>query len=103
MSTGYIVLLAVLAFIIVALAIAIIRGKADLLMIDYYFSPPEKREQYNVQRLRFLTGIALLLIFVSDWILLYFFNGGERACILSLIIIIALYKTLEHTWAKNNK
>ena len=34
MNTGYIVLLAVLAFIIVALAIAIIRGKADLLMID---------------------------------------------------------------------
>ena len=84
---------------IIILAIAIMLGKADLTMIDYYFSSPEKRAQYNVQRLRLLTGGTLIFIIALEWILPYF-TTADAASLIALIVVIALYKLLESTWAR---
>ena len=84
---------------IIILAIAIMLGKADLTMIDYYFSSPEKRAQYNVQRLRLLTGGTLIFIIALEWILPFVITA-DAASLIALIVVIALYKLLESTWTR---
>lgn len=99
MNTG--LLIAIIGTLaIVVLAIAIMLGKLDMAMIDYYFCSPEKRARYNVQRLRILTGGALILVVALDWALPFLFKVQDSTNLISLIIVVALYTLLERTWAR---
>ena len=99
MNTGLIIaIIATLA--IVVLAVAIMLGKIDSAMIDYYFSSPEKRARYNVQRMRFLTGGALILVVALEWALPFLFKVQDNTNLISLIVVVVLYMLLERTWAR---
>lgn len=89
----------IIATILVIMGILILVGKGDWLISGYNTASPEERAEYNIRRLRLITGVVSMLvavivvvdaIFHIRWLI---FATLLPACILVLI--------LGNTWAKN--
>lgn len=85
--------------ILVALGILILIGKGDWAISGYNTASPEEKAQYNIRRLRLLTGLTLLVVAVImvldailnlKWLII--------ATVLPLCILVLI---LGNTWAKN--
>lgn len=85
--------------ILVALGILILIGKGDWAISGYNTASPEEKAQYNIRRLRLLTGLTLLVvavIMVLDAIL-----NLKWLIIATVLPICLLVLILGNTWAKN--
>lgn len=85
--------------ILVALGILILIGKGDWAISGYNTASPDEKAQYNIRRLRLLTGLTLLVVAVImvldailnlKWLII--------ATVLPLCILVLI---LGNTWAKN--
>lgn len=88
-----------IALILCALGILILMGKGDWAISGYNTASPEEKSQYNIHRLRLITGLtslAVAVIMVLDailelkWLII--------ATVLPLCILVLI---LGNTWAKN--
>ena len=88
-----------IVLILVALGILILIGKGDWAISGYNTASPEEKAQYNIRRLRLLTGLTLLVVAVImvlnailnlKWLII--------ATVLPLCILVLI---LGNTWAKN--
>lgn len=88
-----------IVLILVALGILILIGKGDWAISGYNTASPEEKAQYNIRRLRLLTGLTLLVvavIMVLDAVL--HLRWLIFATVLPLCILVLI---LGNTWAKN--
>ncbi|MBQ8272783.1 MAG: DUF3784 domain-containing protein [Tidjanibacter sp.] len=88
-----------IVLILVALGILILIGKGDWAISGYNTASPEEKAQYNIRRLRLLTGLTLLVvavIMVLDAIL-----NLKWLIIATVLPICLLVLILGNTWAKN--
>lgn len=88
-----------IVLILVALGILILIGKGDWAISGYNTASPEEKAQYNIRRLRLLTGLTLLvvaIIMVLDAIL-----NLKWLIIATVLPICLLVLILGNTWAKN--
>ena len=88
-----------IVLILVALGILILIGKGDWAISGYNTASPEEKAQYNIRRLRLLTGLTLLVvavIMVLDAILNLKWLIFATVLPLCLLVLI-----LGNTWAKN--
>ena len=88
-----------IVLILVALGILILIGKGDWAISGYNTASPEEKAQYNIRRLRLLTGLTLLVvavIMVLDAILNLKWLIFATVLPLCLLVLI-----LGNTWTKN--
>lgn len=88
-----------LAVILVVLGILILVGKGDWAISSYNTASAEEKAQYNIRRLRLITGItslAVAVIMVLDAIL-----NLKWLIIATVLPLCILVLILGNTWAKN--
>ena len=98
------IVLIIVAAILVILGIVILIGKGDNLIAGYNTASEEEKAQYNVKRLRGLTG-GLLIVLAPIMLLL---NGEDTmtatwsfvALVFVLCIVVVI---LANTWAKKSR
>lgn len=89
----------IISAIIIVMGIMILLGKGDWMISGYNTATPEEKAQYNIRRLRLITGIGSIVIattmildviFHLRWLI---FAGILPVCFLILV--------LSNTWVKN--
>lgn len=88
-----------LAMLITTMGILILVGKGDWAISGYNTASAEEKAQYNIRRLRLITGItslAVAVIMVLDAVL--HLRWLIFATVLPLCILVLI---LGNTWAKN--
>ena len=97
----YMITQIIIAIIFVISAIVILMGKGDSLIAGYNTASKEKKEKYNIKRLRYLVG-GLLIVVVP----VLFINSGETSIAKSLtvagviVVLCIVVVILANTWAK---
>lgn len=81
-------------------AIAILCGKGDFLISGYNTASAEEKAQYNIHRLRLVTGIAMIIVAATITITALF-EGGEKWVIPIIIPTAIGVLVFSNIWAKN--
>ena len=88
------------AAVLVLLGIALLRGKCDDIIAGYSQMSVEKRQRYDIKRLRLVTasfsftGAVLLFLFLFEtaW--------APNAFLAALLVLCGIYFVLVQTWVK---
>lgn len=88
------------AFLCLVMAIVILRGKGDMLISGYNTVSPEERAQYNIRRLRLVTGVAMIIVALTVAIT-SLVEDGERWIIPIIIPTVVGVLVFSNFWAKN--
>ena len=82
----------------------ILSGKGDFLIAGYNTAKAEKKQQYNVKRLRGLVAGITLLILIMLWIPTLLGKGEDEKLQLAISVMIMIsciiVVILSNTWAK---
>lgn len=88
------------ALLCLVMAIVILCGKGDMLISGYNTASPEERAQYNILRLRLVTGVAMIIVALTVAIT-SLVEDGEKWIIPILIPTIIGVLIFGNIWAKN--
>ena len=88
------------ALLCLVMAIVILCGKGDMLISGYNTASPEERAQYNIHRLRLVTGVAMIIVALTVAIT-SLVEDGEKWSIPILIPTIIGVLVFSNIWAKN--
>ena len=94
--TAQFILLLIISLIVFVLAIIILTGKGDNLIAGYNTSTKEKKETYNIKRVRICIGGMLLIL--TPIMLLFADNFVALIAIVPPLSILSVILT--NTWAK---
>ena len=87
MDTALIIVLSGVTLMMVFLAVVILTGHGDGLIAGYNTAKKEKREQYNMKRLRAVVAGLILFTMVFVWCVALIDN--KMATLLGLLVLIA--------------
>ena len=79
--------------ILVLCAILILFGRGDWLLSGYNTASKEKREKYNIVRLRAVTGIGLILL-ATEIVVMEFVSFGNENVEATILCVTALILSL---------
>ena len=88
-----IVYVSIAAIILVMCAIVVLFGRGDWLLSGYNTASKEKREKYNIVRLRAVTGIGLILL-AAEIVVMEFVSFGNENVEAAILCVTALILSL---------
>ena len=95
-----IVYVSIAAIILVMCAIVVLFGRGDWLLSGYNTASREKREKYNIVRLRAVTGIGLILLAAEIVVMEFVSFGNENVEATILCVTALLLSLLSMTYCK---
>ena len=100
MDTALVVILSGVSLFLLLLAVAIITGRGDGLIAGYNTAKEEKRNQFNLKRLRAMVATLIMITVAFIWLVPLL---GDSAILWMLLILFCLYvicAILANTWCK---
>lgn len=95
-----IVYVSIAAIILVMCAIVVLFGRGDWLLSGYNTASREKREKYNIVRLRAVTGIGLILLAAEIVVMEFVSFGNENGEATILCVTALILSVLSMTYCK---
>lgn len=95
-----IVYVSIAAIILVMCAIVVLFGRGDWLLSGYNTASREKREKYNIVRLRAVTGIGLILLAAEIVVMEFVSFGNENVEAAILCVTALILSVLSMTYCK---
>lgn len=95
-----IVYVSIAAIILVMCAIVVLFGRGDWLLSGYNTASREKREKYNIVRLRAVTGIGLILLAAEIVVMEFVSFGNENVEAAVLCVTALILSVLSMTYCK---
>ena len=93
-----VVILALISLLVVMMGVVVLMGRGDWMISDYNTAPPEMRQQYNLPRLRLVTGLGTIIMMLS-WDLLVILDLYDVSAYLLLGEVVVMV-VMSKTWAK---
>ncbi len=93
-----VVILALISLLVVMMGVVVLMGRGDWLISGYNTLPPEKRQQYNLPRLRLVTGLGTIIVMLSwDMFTIFdLYDVGSYVVLGEAVVMVVMSKT----WAK---
>lgn len=88
------------AAVMVLLGIALLRGKCDDIIAGYSQMSEEKRQRYNIKRLRLVTASYSFTGAVSLFLFLFETDWAPNAFLVATLVLCGIYFVLVQTWVK---
>ena len=93
-----------LSCVLLGLGVLILSGKGDFLIAGYNTAKPEKKQQYNVKRMRGLVGGLTFLCIALLWVPLLLGKAEDAKTTLAISVVVMvcciIAVILMNTWAK---
>lgn len=93
-----VVILALISLLVVMMGVVVLMGRGDWMISDYNTASPEKRQQYNLPRLRLVTGLGTIIMMLS-WDLLVILDLYDVSAYVLLGEVVVMV-VISKTWAK---
>lgn len=93
-----VVILALISLLVVMMGVVVLMGRGDWMISDYNTAPPEMRQQYNLPRLRLVTGLGPIIMMLS-WDLLVILDLYDVSAYVLLGEVVVMV-VMSKTWAK---
>ena len=97
MNVNFWVILAV-SVLLIACGGVILLGRGDWLISGYNTASEQKRERYNISRLRLITGV--MCIYVAVVMVIGYYVENEPFIAYTILPAAVLYIVLSYTWAR---
>ena len=88
------------AAVLVLLGIALLRGKCDDIIAGYSQMSVEKRQRYDIKRLRLVTASFSFTGAVSLFLFLFETAWAPNAFLAATLVLCGIYFVLVQTWVK---
>lgn len=98
MENVNVIILALISLLVVMMGVVVLMGRGDWMISDYNTAPPEMRQQYNLPRLRLVTGLGTIIMMLS-WDLLVILDLYDVSAYV-LLGEVAVMVVMSKTWAK---
>lgn len=98
MENVNVVILALISLLVVMMGVVVLMGRGDWMISDYNTASPKKRQQYNLPRLRLVTGLGTIIVMLS-WDLLVILDLYDVSAYVLLGEVVVMV-VMSKTWAK---
>ena len=98
MDNVNVVILALISLLVVMMGVVVLMGRGDWMISGYNTAPPETRQQYNLPRLRLVTGLGTIIVMLS-WdllVILDLYDVSAYVLFGEAVVMVVISKT----WAK---
>ena len=92
--------IAISATFLVLLGIALLRGKCDEIIAGYGTLSEEKRQRYDIKRLRLVTASYSFTTAVQFFLFLFETAWALNAFLVATLVLCGIYFVLVQTWVK---
>ena len=93
-----VVILALISLLVVMMGVVVLMGRGDWMISDYNTAPPEMRQQYNLPRLRLVTGLGTIIMMLSlDLLVILDLYDVSAYVLLGEVVVMVV---MSKTWAK---
>ena len=98
MENMNVVILALISLLVVMMGVVVLMGRGDWMISDYNTAPPEMRQQYNLPRLRLVTGLGTIIMMLSlDLLVILDLYDVSAYVLLGEVVVMVV---MSKTWAK---
>lgn len=100
MDTALVVILSGISLFLLLLAVAIITGRGDGLIAGYNTAKEEKRNQFNLKRLRAMVATLIMITVAFIWLVPLLVDSAILWMLLILFCLYVISAVLANTWCK---
>ncbi len=97
MNTDFVILI-VVAVLLLVCGVLILLGSGDWLISGYNTASKQKKEKYNLPRLRLLAGLTCL--YTAIVLVVSYFVDSELFITCAILPVVIITILLSNTWAK---